>query len=410
MKMLSRIKNSLFFRNRDFTLLWTGQAVSSCGGWINYVALNVLLYEITGSGSALGIFFAVRTLPSLIFGAAGGFLADRYSKKNLMIICDSVRAIAVLCFIFFREPALFYILGFILSAFDKIYASASLAAVPEIVSRKDLTEANSLSRMSQSLTAIIGPAAGGAIVGFAGYTASFATDSASFLFSVATLLMIGASMRPHMAGESKEGFIAEFKNAFSFIIASGALLSFLLLRIADGLGSGAYNTALPIFSSIHSEGGCLYGWLVTSWGIGAFLGAAAAGPLSKRIKTVRLYFCSTLLMAAGMGGTFLLPCRTESAAPYLLPILSIAAGGFGDGISGVIFSSLLMEKTPREMAGKVFGCVSSLIYMACGAGMYISGAAIDHIPLSVAVIAGTGLIALSAAAAAIHINSGKHSQ
>lgn len=388
------LKNSLFWRSRDFSLLWSGQFVSSCGGWINYVALNVLLYEITGSGTALGLFFAVRTIPSLLFGAVGGFLADRFDKRRLMMACDVVRAASVLVFVWSRDVTAFFVLGFFLSAVDKIYFSCSSSVLPELVKKPDLMEANSCLRISQSVTAIVGPAMGGALVGFAGYKLAFMADSLTFVFSVATLLFITSlSVRPVRKGQ---GILQEFKEAFSFFMSSGIFVLFLILRVFDGFGSGAYNTVLPVFSSGGGSGG-LYGWLLTSWGAGAFAGALAASPLCRRSRLVSLYCWATMLMAVGMGGAFLAPSCGGWIPERTLSLVSIALGGFGDGVSGVVFSTLLMRRTPKEMMGKVFGCVSSLVYMACGAGMYLSGTALDYFPYQHVVVAGTVLILFAAA-------------
>lgn len=387
------IKKSLFFRNRRFFLLWLGQFISSCGGWINYVALNVLLYEITCSGSVLGIFFAIRTVPSLFFGPFGGFLADRIDKRKLMIICDSVRAVAILTFIYLRDVNIFFILGFMLAAFDKIYSSSSSSILPEIVNKSDLMEANSYSKVSQSITTVIGPALGGLVIGFWGYNSAFIIDSCTFVFSVITLIAMAEKILPQKVSRVRENLYLEFKDTFVFLLSSGILFYFMILRIFDGLGSGAYNTVLPIFSAkVAILGGSLYGWLLTCWGIGTFLGAVSASRLSKKINISALYCGSTLIMALGMGGTFLVPVQLAFLPPYFLSLCCIALGGFGDGVSGVVFNTALMERTPREMMGKVFGSISSFIYVSCGSGMYFAGVAMDFFPYGGVVVFGTSII------------------
>ena len=388
----------IFTENRKFFFLWIGQFVSSCGGWINYVALNVLLYELTGSGKTLGLFFAVRMLPSLFFGAVGGYLADRFDKRKLMIMCDTVRAVSVLTFIVTKDINIFFIVAFCLSAFDKIYSSCSGSIIPELVKKEDLMKANSYLRVSQSVTTIAGPAVGGFLIGLWGYRNAFIADSCTFIFSVITLLLISEYVRTEASTQKKHSIYLEFKETFVFMFSSGAIFYYMILRLFDGLGSGTYNTVMPVFSaSIPSEApiftsGSFYAWLLASWGIGTLIGALCTSALNKKIKTTALYCGATLIMAIGMGGTFLVPHSFYFFPPCLLCFLSIAIGGFGDGISGVVFNTLLMEKTPRELMGKVFGTVASTIYMICGLGMYIAGICLDIADLKTIIIGGTALI------------------
>jgi len=163
------------------------------------------------------------------------------------------------------------------------------------------------------------------------------------------------------------------KETGAFLLSSSLLLGFLFLRFLDALGSGSYNTVLPVFSSaIPGGGGGFYGYLIAFWGGGTFIGSMAAAALRKKMGFNLLFCGSMVVMALGMGSTF-------HATNILLAAVAIAIGGFGDGISSVLFATMLMEAPPRHLRGKVFGTVSSFLYVLAGLGMFLAGFCLDKI-------------------------------
>lgn len=355
-------------------LLWIGQTVSGSGSWIDFVGLNAYVYHLSGSGKVLGFFLLIRLLPALLFGSLGGIMADRFDRRRILLYCDCARSILVLAFLFTRELYIIYIIGFLLSALDKVFLGSMGAILPDVIEKDEILKANSLRRMSSSLVTVLGPAIGGAIIGLWGFKIVFIIDSCSFFVSVLTLLFIRPPAAAGSPGEKAPDFIEELKVTWKFIAGSFLLSTFIILRLLDALGSGAYNTALPVFASDVSKlGGSFYGYLIAVWGCGTFLGSAAVGFLQRMYKfKVEHLFCSAmLLMAAGMGMTFNLNC-------WYLSMSAIFLGGLGDGVSGVLFTTMLMEAPPRELRGKVFGTVSAVLFMAAGIGMLLAGLMMDY--------------------------------
>ena len=362
------------FKNKSFLLLWIGQTVSGFGSWIDFVGLNAYIYKLSGSGKILGFFLLVRLLPALIFGSLGGIMADRFDRRKILLLCDLARGILVLSFLFIKDLYLFFIIGFVLSALDKFFAASMGAILPDVVEKEDLLEANSLRRMSSSFITVIGPAIGGLLIGFWGYRIVFIIDSGSFFISVLTLLFVLSPAVIKSCEGKPPGIIEELKVTFRFFAGSFLLSSFIVLRLLDSLGSGTYNTALPVFAShISQSGGSYYGYLIATWGCGTFLGSLLVGFLQKmyKCKIEHLFCASMLVMSVGMGLTFIMDRLSLSLAAIFL-------GGIGDGISGVIFTTMLMEEPPRELRGKVFGSVSALFYMLAGLGMLLAGVLMDY--------------------------------
>ncbi|MHC9541433.1 MAG: MFS transporter [Vulcanimicrobiota bacterium] len=379
-------------KNRNFLLLWAGQSVSGLGTWINYIGLNAYIYHIYGSGKLLGIFLVIRLIPSVFFGSLGGVLADRFDRKTIMLICDSLRAIMVLAFIFSTGLTEFFVIGFLLSALDKIFTASFGSMVPDIVEKENLMQANSLNRMSSSVITVIGPALGGMLIGFWGYKVVFIVDALSFVFSVTTLLCISAGVKEAALKKEHPPLMQEFRETALFLAGSTLLLTTLFLRFLDGIGSGTYNAVLPVFG-LKAVGlkGSFYGYLIAFWGAGTFIGSMAVTFFQKRLKIplIHLYCGAMVVMAFGMGFTF----RFDL---WYCAFISIFIGGFGDGISSVIFMTFLMEKPPAHLRGKIFGTVSALLYMMVGIGTYLAGLLLDKIKYvhitdvgSLVIVAGT---------------------
>ncbi|MBI5242124.1 MAG: MFS transporter [Elusimicrobia bacterium] len=376
-------------KNRDFLLLWSGQAVSGLGTWISFVGLNLYVYEVFGSGKILGAFMVARMLPALFFGPIGGFLADRYPRRTLLIVCDALRAVLILGFLFAQSLASFFALGLVLSAIDKVFLAAQGALLPGLVSKEDLMPANSATKMTHSVITVLGPAAGGLLVAAFSYESVFLLDSVSFIVSVVTVCMITAGTQAASKGPQEAPW-RELKLVFAFFGARLTLLFLALIRLIDALGSGAYNTALPVFSkSLIFSRGAAYGWLVGAWALGEFAGALLVNPLARRfaLKRESLFSAAVILMACGMGLTF----RCGVLWPALIAIF---AGGVGDGISNVLFNTVLMQETPDEMRGKVYGSIIALVFSAVAIGMAVSGFFLDMFPLQAATDCATLFIIL----------------
>jgi MFS family permease len=293
-----------------------------------------------------------------------------------MIVCDTVRAVLVLGFLFAGDITAIFIIGFIISAIDKIFMAANGSFLPNIVEKEDLLEANSINRMTVSVIMVLGPSIGALLVAAYTYKVVFIVDSITFFVSVICSLLITV---PGLSGgkSSKGGIFAGFQTAWVFFAGKSALLFLTFVRLVDALGSGSYNTALPIFAKSFSLGkGAAYGWLVAVWAMGEFTGSLIVNTLSKKIKisNEKLFSISVLMMAVGMGLTF----RTG----YLhLALIFIFLGGIGDGISNVLFNTVLMKESPNEIRGRIYGSTVALVYTVVAIGMAGAGFFIDKFPL-----------------------------
>src|SRR5215203_1070860 len=161
----------LLRRNRSFRQLWLGQVVSQMGDWFNTIALYTIILKLTGSGRDVGLLLVARFLPSFLFGPLSGVVADRFSRRTIMIVSDVLRAIVVLGFLFVRHADqlwIVYALTVLQLGLSTFFEPAKTAAVPSIVSDRELVAANAISSVTWSVMLTLGAAIGGLITGLLG--------------------------------------------------------------------------------------------------------------------------------------------------------------------------------------------------------------------------------------------------
>jgi MFS family permease len=210
-------------RNRDFALLWSGQAVSQLGDGVFTVTLALEALGVDRNAPGLSYVLAARLIPALLFTLLGGVIVDRFPRRIALLASDAVQGVAVTVIAVLAATHNINLLGLVLMALvfglgDAVFFPASMAITPELVSGDQLVGASALNQTSTQLARVlIGPAVGGVIVGLLGTAWGFAIDAASYAVSVAALMAIkGGHARP--GGESSNP-IAEFREGLRFLFS-----------------------------------------------------------------------------------------------------------------------------------------------------------------------------------------------
>src|SRR5216110_2610984 len=186
--------------NRPFRFLWLGQVVSQMGDWFDTIAVYTIALTLTGSTRSVALIMVARFLPSVVMGPLSGVVADRFSRRTIMIASDIVRAIVVLGFLFVRRPDqmwLVYVLTVLQLAFSTFFEPAKTAAIPSIVSDRELVPANAIASVTWSVMLTLGAALGGFVAGSFGTNAAFILDSLTFVASAMLISTVGFPNRVH---------------------------------------------------------------------------------------------------------------------------------------------------------------------------------------------------------------------
>lgn len=331
-------------KNARFLRLWAGQGISFVGDFVSMIAMVVLVVELSGSASAVGGLLVARLLPTLASPLAG-VLADRLDRRTVLVASDLARAVLMLGAVFARDLAVLYAISFLMGAARTLFNPTIRAAFPSVVGRGDLTRANALISGTFSVSFTVGPALGGLLVATVGVEAAFVFDAATYLVSAAFLSRV--PMPPPERGEGV-GFVQELRAGFRYL--AGA-------RVPLAIVVGAFLTILTVNVTVPAEvflardtfgaGDAGYGLLVGIWGGGAVLGSALVALLSGRINLLVPYFLGIFASALAFAGV-------GTAPIFALALGALAVAGTSNGIDNVTTDTILQERVPDELLGRVF--------------------------------------------------------
>ncbi|HEU5368761.1 MAG TPA: MFS transporter [Ktedonobacterales bacterium] len=183
------------WRNRDYMLLWSGQAISSTGTQVSQFAFPLLVLFLTGSPAQAGLIGAARAVPYIFLSLPVGALIDRWDRKRVMILCDSGRAIAlgsipVIYAILGTVPiAQLYLAALVEGTLYVLFNIAEVACLPRVVPKEQLPAATGQNSASEITSALVGAPLGGALYAVA-HLLPFLADAVSYALSVGSLLLI----------------------------------------------------------------------------------------------------------------------------------------------------------------------------------------------------------------------------
>ncbi len=281
-------------RHRNFRLLWIGLLVSNTGSFMQSAALLwhvSLLVPPEKKGLALGLVGLVRVVPIVAFSLLSGVVADAWDRRRLMLLTQTTAALvavvlAVLAFRGIAEVWPIYVLAALGGATAAFDLPARQALLPMLVPRDDLPNAISLNTIMFQAASVLGPAAGGILIGAAHVGWAYALNAVSFLCVIAALLrMQGVDGRPPLDPVSKiDVSLGAALEGLRFVFRSPMIRSTMLLDFFATFFSSA-TALLPIFAQdILHVGASGYGWLYAAPAAGALVTSAIMVPAINHIE------------------------------------------------------------------------------------------------------------------------------
>ncbi|MFI9627928.1 MFS transporter [Streptomyces sp. NPDC052042] len=366
-----------------FHLLVVGNGVSAYGSYLNMVALNVFVYDVTGSALAAGLFMAVRLVTSVASGFVSGRLVSAYDRKRLMVGADLCQAAALLTLLLAPDaarPGLLYALAVVTGGCSTLSQVALRSSVPAIVGDEHRARANGLLVIGRSLAMILGFASSGVIVAQLGYSAAFGLDAATFVVSATVMFLLPIRTRaavPKAADggpEQSSGTAATRWTARVLLRTAPLLMVMIAVRAVDGLGSSSHNVALPLYSHSLDPGhpATFISQFWATWAIGNIVAQQLFGQVVKRTGRTpeeRAFALGACVMSAGFIVVF-------SGLPAVPTIIAALVAGAADGFTEIVYVSRL-QAAPDEQRGRLFGLSASAENAGFGLGMLVSGALLE---------------------------------
>ncbi len=284
------LKGNKYFR----WLLW-GQTISELGNWYNFVAgLGLVRLVSNASPEAAGFLLLFRTLPFALLTPFAGTLADRVSRRTLMIATNVARVFCSLVFLLVQRPEdlwIAYAGSVALSTFTAFFEAAKNASLPNIVGKEGMLAGNALMFTPRFLLMAVGSALGGIASAFFGYQVAFIINAISFALSAYSVWLIPERMTRGVSleslKESREGFFTATREGLRYALTNRLALTIIFCNIIWAIGGGASNMISERLGGVSfaAREGWNSDWAVgilyVSTGLGLFFGML----LSQRVGT-----------------------------------------------------------------------------------------------------------------------------
>jgi CRP-like cAMP-binding protein/predicted MFS family arabinose efflux permease len=337
------------FRNRNFSLLWSGQLVSTIGSSLTSLAASIYVFRLTDSALSVGLMLMATAAPSLLVGLFAGVFVDRYDRKKIMITADLIRAVLVVLIPFLVPLNLIwlYIIVMLTSAIGQFFDPAHESVLPEVASDEELAAANSLMAISSFGSTAVGFAAAGLIASAADISWAFYIDAATFLLSALCIYLI--NIKPFSAEDetSVSIVISNLRAGLRQLFNTPILRSLFTAQVPVLIAFGLSNTlllpfALRALKATEFEYGLQEG--LTS--IGFVVGSLLMANVFDRMREGVWIAVSFLGMAvAGIIYSSL------HSIPFAILIVTIS--GFFNAPSSIARRVIVQRNTPRDMRGRV---------------------------------------------------------
>lgn len=348
---------------RRFRLLWLGRISSAIGDAIVPVALTFAVLSIHRSATALGVVLASLMIARVVFTLAGGVLADRISRRTVMLSCDLVRGsvhafTAAMLLTHHMTLTLFVITEAIFGMASAFFGPASDGLVPQTISAQNLQSANALLGLSRNVLYVFGPAVSGALVAVAGPGYVFAVDAVSFATSAFFLSRLDVDA-PQRGGRTS--ILAEVRDGFREVTSRAWVRAPLVGFAISNIAFAAFIVLGPLVFLHH------FASPKTDWGIvsacgsfGAIVGALASAKLAPRHPLHTAFVASTLVAVP----------IAALAGPLPFPAIA-AAWGFAMGsgaLANTLWETTLQRLIPEHVFSRVrsYDILVSFVFMPVG--------------------------------------------
>lgn len=374
------------FRNRNFTLIWLGQLVSTIGSSLASLAASILVFRLTGSALSVGLMLMATAAPSLVVGLIAGVFVDRVDRKRIMIAADLVRGVVVVLIPFLIDAniAWLYLLVMLSSAVGQFFEPAHASVLPEIASDEELAAANSFIAISSFGSTAIGFAASGIIASQFPIEWAFYLDGLSFFVSAALIFMVKLEPLVVEGRTTIRTVTRNLRAGLSFLFENPILKSLYTVSIPVFISFGLWNSLLLPFA-IRALGASEfeYGIQEGLTSVGFVVGSLLMARFSDRLREGQWISISYLLMG-------LISAIYSQATSIPFAIVLVTISGFSNAPSAISRRLIIQRNVPREKRGRLNSAFFVTRDMILLVGMGAAGLA-DVVDVRVLILASAGL-------------------
>ncbi len=380
-------------RQPNYGTYVAGNSISLIGTWMQRIGIGWLAWDLSHSGTVLGLVAFADLCPTLVLGPFGGALADRLDQRRMMLVTQSlIMALATILFLItvsglVSVPLLLLLLG-LNGALVGFNQPARLAMISRLVVPGHLATAVAINSLVFNLARFLGPALAGLVIAWLGVSWVFFLNSLSFVAFIVALLKLdlAALERPVGAGQS---LWRDMLDGLRYTAAHPGIGPLLLLQVVMALCARPFAELLPGFAgAVFSRGAGGFAALSAAVGIGAVLGGVWLAQRRQRHDLPAVALLASGMLPLAVAGFALSPS-------FIGALASVTLAGIAMVIAGVGSQTLLQIGAEPSMRGRVLSLFGLIFRGGPALGALAMGVASEAIGLRLPVLAGAGLACLA---------------
>ena len=349
--MLNAVRKTFAsLKYRNFRLFWTGQAISLIGTWMQSIGQAWLILKLTDSPFLLGLIGAAQYTPILLLSMFAGSVVDRFPKRHLVILTQSVMTVlALILWVLTARHVVTYgaifVLALLLGMATSLDVPARQAFMIDLVGKDSLMNAIALNSTTFNLARLIGPAVAGLLIAKVGIATTFLLNGVSFIPVIAGLVMIdvdglpGASARKKVLEDVKEGLV--------YIRNNAVVLDVIVLMLIVSLFAFNFNVIVPIYAKyVFHDDPVIFGFLMSSLGVGSLVGAILVAFRSSRSPNPSYLLAGAVVLSA-----------FQAVLAFVTGLYLATAVLFLVGLGAIVYTALsnttIQLNTPDALRGRV---------------------------------------------------------
>lgn len=379
----ARLAGSVF-RHKSFRTFFVAASISNGAAWMQLVAVPALLFDMTDSAAWVGFSTLVNTMPSVLFTAWAGVIADRVSRKRMLIATQTVQMIAsfslfALYVAGMLSPWWIIAIGFLNGVATGFGAPTWQAFVPSLVPEEDTLDAVRLNSVQFTLARFIGPALAGVVITAFGPGAAIFGNASTFILVIAVLMIVPT--RPGSTASREFTVMTALKNGARYMWRHTPMrLAVIMAFISSCFGQAVQFISAAVAARIFDRPSTDNAGLMMSLGLGSVLASIVSARYGKRMKrsfAVRqalvYYVFSTLLIA--------------STSNYAIGMIGYFLGGMAHLLMAVALNTLIQGTVPDRVRGRAVSFYLLGVLAGIPVGSFALGAVGDLVSLRIGLVA-----------------------
>jgi MFS family permease len=365
----------LLRNERRARVFYATLAQSAVGNGAAYIALLVVAYERFDSAWAIGLVLLADLVPSMLLGPVFGAAADRWSRRNCIVVADVLRAAAFVGIALVDGFAATVALAAMAGIGTGLFTPAALSAVPSLVSPERIPAATALYGAIADVGFILGPAIAALALVAGGPEALLLANAVTFAFSGAVLMAVRFGVTPAVAVDDarRASLLKEAWQGFGAVVKMAGMRAVVGGSAAMLLFAGLFNVAeLPFVDQELDGGDAGFALLVTIYGLGFVSGSLSGGKGGSPLELKRRFLVGLAVVSVGFLAAGLAPV-------LLVATLGFAVAGVGNGMM-LVYERLLIQTTvPDRLMGRTFGVKDGLTAWAFAVAFIAAGGLVEEL-------------------------------